>query len=94
MPALLSQRRLDQIGRVRVPPDVRRDVGLSAPGWVTIGVADDILVLTPFRIGCVFCEQTDPAQLAEIHGMSVCRGCAQEARDEKRLGKQGIIQNS
>lgn len=87
MPALLSQRRLDQIGRVRVPPDVRRDVGLSAPGWVTVGVADDFLVLTPYRIGCVFCEETDPAQLAQIHGMSVCRSCAWEARNEKGQGK-------
>lgn len=87
MPALLSQRRLDQIGRVRVPPDVRRDVGLSAPGWVTVGVADDRLVMTPYRMGCVFCEETDPEQLAEIHGLNVCRGCAREAKNEASVGK-------
>lgn len=69
-------RRVDELGRVVLPIELRRTLGINEGEPLEIFVDGETIVLKRYAPGCVFCgEATDTIVL---HGKHVCRGCASE----------------
>ena len=69
-------RRVDRLGRVVLPAELRRTFGIQEGDLVDISVADGALVLTKVENRCVFCRAT--TGLVEHSGRHVCGSCAAE----------------
>jgi transcriptional pleiotropic regulator of transition state genes len=66
-------RKVDQLGRVVLPAEVRREFGIEPGDLVEISVDTGAIVLTKVEDRCVFCASE--LTLIEFSGKLVCHGC-------------------
>jgi transcriptional pleiotropic regulator of transition state genes len=66
-------RRVDSLGRVVLPADLRHALGIREGDTLAIDVDGDHLVLEKLRPACVFCG--GGSELRELTGKQVCREC-------------------
>jgi len=76
-------RRLDGLGRVVLPMEVRRQLGIAAGDGVEILVDGGDVVLQKYRPGCVFCGNVNG--LERYREKLVCGECLRMLATE-RLG--------
>lgn len=69
-------RPLDALGRVVIPKELRKTLGLE-PGDPIEVFYDEIgqVILRKFHIHCEFCGSDD--LLMDLHGKKVCKSCAE-----------------
>jgi len=67
-------RKMDQLGRVVLPAEVRREFGIEPGDLLEIAVEAGAIVLTKVEDRCVFCASEDG--LLEYAGKLVCDECA------------------
>jgi len=67
-------RKIDDLGRVVIPMELRRTLGLEEKDPLEIYTDGDRIVLKKYAPGCTFCGQTEG--LKSFFGKLVCTGCA------------------
>ena len=73
------KRRIDALGRVVLPADLRRDKNWSKGNFVNIEVENDKVILTPTNEQCVICG-TEEGPFLQIEDRTICTGCAERIR--------------
>jgi AbrB family transcriptional regulator, transcriptional pleiotropic regulator of transition state genes len=70
-------RKVDRLGRVVLPAELRKDLEINEGDLVDIAVDDDgRIVLEKVAQRCVFCRATAPAvELREFENHMVCEPC-------------------
>jgi AbrB family transcriptional regulator, transcriptional pleiotropic regulator of transition state genes len=77
-------RKVDQLGRVVLPAEVRRQFGIRPGDMIEIAVDSDAILLSKVEDRCVFCAGfTD---LIEFSGKLVCPGCVTRLASESSSG--------
>lgn len=66
-------RRLDELGRVVLPIEIRRSFSLAEKDPVEIYVEGDSIILKKHQLTCVFCGEGK--NLVDYKGKPVCRKC-------------------
>lgn len=74
-------RRVDNLGRIVIPVEVRRMMDMESGQDLEMIVKDEILVLRRFAPGCVFCGEYE--KLVAYEGKYVCAQCRQKLSLEK-----------
>jgi transcriptional pleiotropic regulator of transition state genes len=69
-------RRVDSLGRVVLPADLRHSLGIREGDVLDIGVEDGRLVLSRHQPMCVFCGSRD--DLTEHAGKHACAVCVND----------------
>ncbi len=69
-------RRVDDLGRVVVPSELRRVFGINAGDALDVSVDGDAIVLRKVNRTCVFCDGLTGLRLHR--GRAVCAACAAE----------------
>lgn len=67
-------RKVDELGRVVLPIELRRTLGIDIKDAVEIYIDGDAIMLKKYVPGCVFCNNVD--KLIEFEGHHVCSECA------------------
>lgn len=68
-------RRIDHLGRIVVPVELRRLLGINPGDELDIAVSGEAITLTKSRLSCVFCGAEDTA-LTSYRDRMVCHDCA------------------
>lgn len=71
-------RKIDELGRITLPAEVRRVIHLDTKDPVEIFLDKDTIVLKKFSNSCVFCCSQDDLSLFE--GKSVCSSCLKKLK--------------
>ena len=71
-------RKIDELGRIVLPIELRRTFNLAYKDSVEIYTDDDKIILKKFQRSCIFCGAEE--DLIDYKGKSVCAGCASELR--------------
>lgn len=71
-------RKLDDLGRIVIPMELRRIFGLSPNDEIEIFVEDDKIVLQKYEPHCIFCQNED--NLTEHKGKQICGTCLEELK--------------
>jgi len=66
-------RRVDELGRIVIPVEIRRRFGIRERDPLEISVQGDSVVLTRPIGRCVFCSSVH--DLTEFHERSICASC-------------------
>ena len=69
-------RNIDELGRVVVPKELRRKLGIANTDPVEIYVEGEKIILTKYRPVCHFCGETD--NVVEFKNKIVCKACIGE----------------
>lgn len=67
-------RKVDELGRVVIPIELRRTLGIDEKDALEIYVDQEKIILKKYEPACVFCGSADNVQ--NFRGKLVCRECA------------------
>lgn len=66
-------RKVDELGRVVVPVELRRTLGIDIKDPLEIYVDFDSILLKKYEPACILCGSND--ELMEYKGKKICRKC-------------------
>ena len=66
-------RKVDELGRVVIPIELRRTLEINERDGLEIFVENDRIILHKYEPGCMFCGGTD--ELTNLKGKNVCKEC-------------------
>jgi len=69
-------RKLDQLGHIVLPMELRRTFDISESDPFEISVEEDAIVLHKYKPGCCLCGGTDG--LIKIGDKAICKACAEK----------------
>ncbi len=67
-------RKVDELGRIVLPIEIRRTLDIAERDELEIYMENDRIVLQKFEPSCIFCESS--YGLVCYNGKKVCRDCA------------------
>jgi AbrB family transcriptional regulator, transcriptional pleiotropic regulator of transition state genes len=71
-------RKVDHLGRIVLPKELRDMMNLRPHDGVEIFVDENAIVLKKYNPSCVFCGGMD--RLLDFRGQIICESCLEEAR--------------
>jgi transcriptional pleiotropic regulator of transition state genes len=72
-------RKVDELGRIVLPIELRRTLGIDEKDPLEIYVDQEKIILKKYEPACVFCGNASDNQL--FYGKNVCRECATAMKD-------------
>lgn len=74
-------RKVDELGRVVIPIETRRVLGLNEKDSVEIFTDGESIVLKKYQPSCIFCNEVD--NVINHKGKNICNNCIEEMRSIK-----------
>lgn len=71
-------RRIDELGRIVLPKEIRRTLGIDEKDPLEIFVEEDRIVLTRYNEICTFCGSEK--DLKKFKGKNVCAKCVKSLK--------------
>lgn len=75
-------RRIDELGRIVLPIELRRTLDIAERDEVEIYLDEDRVVLKKYEASCIFCGGN--SNLVAYHGRNVCLDCVQKLNEIKK----------
>ena len=72
-------RKVDELGRIVIPIELRTQLNISEKNPIEIFVDGDSIVLKKYEKSCLFCESSK--NLTEYKGKLICSKCIQQIKD-------------
>lgn len=69
-------RKVDELGRIVLPIELRRTLDIAEKDALEIYVDGNNVVLRKYQPACVFCG--DAREVKAFHGKNICANCMQE----------------
>ncbi|MBZ4687815.1 MAG: AbrB family transcriptional regulator, transcriptional pleiotropic regulator of transition state [Clostridia bacterium] len=67
-------RKVDELGRIVIPIELRRTLGIEERDALEIYVDDETIILKKYEPACVFCGSAE--EVSNFKGKNVCKQCA------------------
>lgn len=71
-------RKVDELGRIVLPIELRRTLNIDIKDPIEIYVDDDYILLKKYEPACVFCGNAK--DIVTIGGKNVCKNCIEELK--------------
>ena len=75
-------RKVDELGRIVIPIELRRNLGIDEKDSLEIYVENDHILLKKYSPACIFCSNA--SEITTFNGRNICKDCLNEI---KNLGK-------
>jgi transcriptional pleiotropic regulator of transition state genes len=86
-----TSRRIDQLGRVLVPVEIRKMLGIRNGDTLEMRVENGTLVLEKVRPECALCGSDE--HLVSMHNTYVCATCVDQIRTKPECAICGRVDN-
>ena len=79
MRAIGCVRQIDKLGRLVLPSDIRKSLGIvNGEDSVEFFVEDDTVIIKKYRPSCVFCGS--PENILNFKGQTICEKCMKDLK--------------
>ncbi len=68
-------RKVDELGRIVLPKELRRTLGISEGDPIEIFTEGETIILRKYRVGCAVCGSMH--QVKHVENVSLCSTCAE-----------------
>lgn len=75
-------RRLDELGRLVIPKELRRTLGIDVKDPLEIYVDGESIILKKYAPACIFCNEA--SGIVSFKGKNVCSNCIKLIAKEKK----------
>ena len=72
-------RKLDDLGRIVIPIELRRTMDIGLRDTLEIFVEDDKIILKKYHPACIFCN--DASDVIQYEGKNICRSCIKKIKN-------------
>ena len=72
-------RKVDDLGRIVLPIELRRNLGIDIKDPLEIYVDGDYIMLKKYEPTCVFCGSA--TDVINFEGKNICRNCIEELKN-------------
>ncbi|MDR1272297.1 MAG: AbrB/MazE/SpoVT family DNA-binding domain-containing protein [Clostridiales Family XIII bacterium] len=72
-------RKVDELGRIVLPMELRRTLGIGKEDPLEIFVEKDTIMLKKYEPSCIFCGNAD--DITNIRGKNICSKCISELKE-------------
>ena len=69
-------RKVDELGRIVIPKELRKILGINQKDPLEIYTDGDMIILKKYQPFCIFCG--DSEQTISFNGKNVCKNCAKK----------------
>ena len=73
-------RPVDNLGRIVLPIELRRTLGIQIKDPLEIFVEGDSIILKPYKPCCVFCGEGNG--VVHFHGKNICKDCLDALKEK------------
>ena len=73
-------RKIDELGRIVLPIEIRNTLGIESRDSLEIFVEGDKIVLAKYQPSCLFCGNTE--NVVYFHGKMICRECLDQIKKQ------------
>lgn len=81
-------RNIDELGRIVIPKEIRKKLGINNTDPVEIFMDGEKVIITKYRNVCHFCGET--FETVEFKGKIICRSCIAGLLDIENEPKENI----
>ena len=74
-------RKIDGLGRIVIPKELRKTMGLDEGTAMEIFVEEGRIIFEKYEKGCIFCGEME--ETFEFEGKVVCKDCLDKMEEEK-----------
>ncbi|MDI6605311.1 MAG: AbrB/MazE/SpoVT family DNA-binding domain-containing protein [Thermoanaerobacteraceae bacterium] len=74
-------RKVDELGRVVIPIELRRTLGIAERDSLEIYVDGEQIVLKKYAPACIFCGNAE--DVVNYKGKNICKKCLEDLKSEK-----------
>ena len=74
-------RRIDDLGRLVLPMELRNKLELGKGDPIEIYVEGDTVVLKKYEPSCIFCNESE--NITKHKGKNICRNCVEELHSSR-----------
>ena len=71
-------RKVDELGRIVLPIELRRTLNIDIKDPLEIFVDSDSIVLKKYQSACIFCGSVD--DIKQVKGKNICANCVNELK--------------
>ncbi len=71
-------RKVDELGRIVLPIELRRTLDIEIKDPIEIFVDEDYILLKKYEPACVFCGNAK--DIVSVNGKNVCRNCIEDMK--------------
>lgn len=71
-------RKVDELGRIVIPIELRRTLDVAEKDAMEIYVNEDMIILKKYESSCVFCG--DKKGVTQYKGKNICKKCLDELK--------------
>jgi transcriptional pleiotropic regulator of transition state genes len=75
-------RRIDNMGRVVLPKELRRTMHFREDEPLEIYVEGDTIILKRYKESCIICGEQEQTVLVEVKNKKVCKHCLEAGQEE------------
>lgn len=72
-------RKLDELGRIVLPVELRHTLGLEEKDPLEIFVEDNNIILKKYQPSCIFCNNAK--EITVFKGQNICADCLREMKN-------------
>ena len=69
-------RKVDELGRVVIPIELRRTMGIEVKDPIEIFVDNENIILKKYQPSCIFCNNME--NVVYFKGKNICQACKKE----------------
>ena len=73
-------RKVDELGRVVLPIELRRTLDIEVKDSLEIYVDGASIVLKKYQLACIFCD--DATDVVTYKGKNICKNCLKELKSK------------
>ena len=74
-------RKVDELGRIVLPIEMRRTLDIAEKDALEIYVDGESIILRKYQAACVFCDSTK--NIVDFKGRNVCADCIAKLNEKK-----------
>lgn len=71
-------RKIDELGRIVIPIEIRRNLGLAERDSVELFMEGDRIILQKYQDTCLFCDSSD--KIISFQGKIICSKCVNDLK--------------
>ena len=69
-------RKIDQLGRIVIPAEIRKTLEMEFKTRLEIKIEGEKVILSKYKERCAFCNSTD--KVSKFRGKNICEKCIEE----------------